>query len=129
MARQEQLRDHLLTEKQALVGMHQPALADRGAGLHRRDLARSLPQPKARNASGNRTGRNDQILVFAEIELIDQPAQQVGINLPARSDKAGADFDDNSHIVIFLRLIFPRLPNAESSPSGAKLRTTLLSCR
>ena len=32
-----------------------------------------------------------------EIELVDHAAQQVGVDLPARSDQAGADFDDDSH--------------------------------
>jgi hypothetical protein len=49
----------------------------------------------------------------AEIELIDEAAQEVRINLTTRGDKAGADFDDYSHILIFLRLL-----NAESAPSG-----------
>ena len=49
------------------------------------------------HARGDRAGGDDQILVLAEIELIHHGAQQVGVNLAAGSDKAGADFDDHSH--------------------------------
>ncbi len=36
----------------------------------------------------------------AEVELINHGAEQVRVDLAAGSDQAGADFDDNSHMIL-----------------------------
>ena len=94
VAREQQLRDDFLAEEQALVGVHQLALADGGAGLHARDIAGALSSDEARHAGGDRARGDDQVFVFREVELIDHAAQQVDVDLPAGGDETGADFDD-----------------------------------
>ena len=77
--------------------MHQLALADGGAGLHAGHVAGALLEAESRHAGGDGARSHDQIFVLREIELIDHAAQQVDVDLPAGSDQAGADFDDDSH--------------------------------
>jgi hypothetical protein len=97
VAREQKLRYHLLAEKQPLVGVHELALTNRRACLQARDVARPLVQSEVRHARGDRAGSDDQVFVLAEIELIHHGAQQVRVNLSARKDQTGTDFDDDSH--------------------------------
>src|ERR1700731_4188981 len=78
--------------------MHQFALADRGAGLHARNISGTLLQRQPRHPRRDCTRSHNKVLVRCEVELIDHAAQQVDVNLPAGSGEAGADFDDHSHI-------------------------------
>ena len=91
------MRDDFLAEEKALVGVHQLALANGGAGLHAGNVAGALLERQSRHAGGDGAGSYDEVFVFREVELIDHAAQQIDIDLAAGSDKAGADFDDDSH--------------------------------
>src|SRR5580700_4135682 len=79
--------------------MHELALAHGGAGLHAGYAGGALVQAQPGHARRDGAGGDDQVFVLAEIELIDHRAQQVGVNLAAGSDEAGADFDDDSHAI------------------------------
>jgi hypothetical protein len=91
------LRYDLLTEEQTLIGMHQLALTHSGAGLHRGNAGGAFGQAQSRHTGRNGARSDNQVFVLAEIELVDQRAQQVGVNLPARGDEAGADLNHDSH--------------------------------
>ena len=65
----------------------------------RGNIAGTFLQRESRHARRDRARGHDQIFVLREIELIDHAAQQVDIDLPAGSNKTGADFDDDSHNV------------------------------
>ena len=93
------MRHDFLPKEQALVSVHQLALADRGASLHAGNIAGPFLQTQSRHSRGNRARGHDQIFVFRKVELVDHAAQQIDIDLPAGGDKTGADFDDYSHIL------------------------------
>ena len=67
--------------------------------LHARDSAGPLAQSQSRDTGRDGAGSDDQVLVFAEIELVHHSAHQVGVDLTAGCDQAGADFDDYSHAI------------------------------
>src|ERR1019366_385024 len=73
------------------------------AGLHAWDILGALLQVEARHARGDCSRSDNEVFVLREIELIDYAAEQVDINLPRGSDKAGADFDPHSHSLEGLR--------------------------
>ena len=75
IAGEQQLRYDFLSEEEPLVGVHQLALPDGGAGLHARHVAGTLLKREARHARGNRTRGDDQVFVLGKIELVDNTAQ------------------------------------------------------
>ncbi len=54
VTRKQELRHDFLSEKKALVGVHQLALANSCAGLHARDIGGAIPELQARHARCDR---------------------------------------------------------------------------
>src|SRR5207248_9519952 len=100
VAREQQLSNDFLPEKQALIGVHQFALPYCGAGLHAWDAGWPFSQLQARDARGNRSRSDNQVLILGPIKLVHHAAQQIDIDLPVGSNEAGADFDDYSHVFL-----------------------------
>ena len=97
ITRQQQLGYDFLSEEELLVGMHQQALADGGAGLHARHAGGPVVEAQVRHAGGDRARADDQVFVAREIELVDQRAHSFFVDPPAGRDQAGSDFDDEAH--------------------------------
>ncbi len=94
------MSDNFLAEKNLLVGMHQSALADGGAGLHQADVGWALLESEIRHSGRNRSRTYDQKFVVRQVELVHQRAQLPSVNSPAGGDQAGTDFDDQAHELI-----------------------------
>ena len=93
VAREQQLGHNFLPEKKLLVGVHQQALADGGAGLHERHGSRPLAEAEMSHAGGDCSRADNQILVAGKIELIDQGPHARGVDASSGRDQTGTDFD------------------------------------
>jgi len=120
VAGEQKLGNDFFAEEEALVGVHQLALAHGGTSLHPWNVAGTLLQCEAGHAGGDGARSNDQIFVVRQIKLIHQPAKQMNIDVPLGSDKTGADFDDHAHLCWFGAgwQSLPSISNRESEAGG-----------
>ena len=65
----------MIIGKQAVIGVHQLALADRSRGLLGRHILRALQQSQLANAHGDCTGRNEHDLMPRIFQVADDLAK------------------------------------------------------
>ena len=80
-------------------GVHQLALSHGCASLHSRHVRRALRQIEARDARGDGSRGDNQILVLGEIELVHHAAQTRGVDAATGSDQTGTHFYYDAHRV------------------------------